>query len=152
MSTTCNDNVKRTHLRLAGIWFATVFALTFCAGCGSGRSPVSGEVTFDGKPVQEGTITLEPADGQGQTTGGKIADGKYYLAGDAAPLPGKKTVRIFAVRKTGRRIPAGPPSPPDTMVEEIERYIPSAYNIQSILTCEITDQGAKQLDFPLKSQ
>ncbi len=66
----------------------------FMVGCGSNRFPVAGEVTFDGKPVEQGTISLEPIDRQGPTTGGKITNGKYRLEGDAAPLPGKKTVRI----------------------------------------------------------
>ena len=88
--------------RRQGVGLLAAIALASLAGCNTGRFPVSGEVTFNGKPIPEGTISFEPADRQGPTTGGKIADGKYRLDGNSAPLPGKKTVRIFAARKTGR--------------------------------------------------
>ena len=66
---------------------------------------------------------LEPEHtGNGTTAGGEITGGRYSLSGDTGVSPGKKTVRITAVRKTGRRILAGPPEPPDKMVDEIERY------------------------------
>ncbi len=123
----------------------------FMGGCGSNRFPVAGEVTFDGKPVEQGTISLEPVDRQGPTTGGKIINGKYRLEGDAAPLPGKKTVRISASRKTGRKISAGSLAQKGEMVEEIERYIPDIYNKKTTLTCEIGSQATNQIDFHLKS-
>ena len=129
-----------------------VLALLLCVGCGNGRYPITGEVTFDGKPVEVGTIVFEPADGQGPTTGGKIKDGKYALADNAAPLPGKKKVRISAARKTGRRIPAGPPAPPDMMVEETIRYIPRTYNERTTLFCDVSSDGSRQIDFNLKSR
>lgn len=124
----------------------------FCAGCGSGLVTVEGNVTFDGQPVAEGTIVFEPADGAGPTASGEIADGKYVLSGDSALAPGKKIVRITAVRKTGRQIESGPPSPPGTMVDEIERYIPDVYNTNSTLTCEVTSQGTNLHNFELASQ
>jgi hypothetical protein len=93
--------------------------LAVLAGCGSGRLPVHGDVTFDGKPVDLGTISFEPADGQGRATGGKIMDGKYELVGNTASQPGKKIVRIFASRKTGRKVPAGPWASPGQTVDEV---------------------------------
>jgi len=129
-----------------------IFALAFLAGCGSDRCPVGGEVSFDGKPVEKGSIAFEPVDGQGPTSGGTIADGKYCLVGSAAPLPGKKTVRITGVRKTGRKIAAGLPSPPGTMIDEIERYIPKIYNTNSTLTCDVSRDDSKTIDFNLKPQ
>ena len=123
--------------------------LLFLAGCGSGRFPVAGEVTFDGKPVEQGTISFEPADGKGPTTGGKILGGKYEFKGNAAPLPGKKAVRIFAARKTGRQVEVKR-SKPKLMVDEIERYIPDSYNTKTTLSCEVADRGANQINFHLK--
>ena len=133
--------------------FPTLFLplLLTCAGCGSDLVTVEGKVTFDGQPVEKGSIVLEPADGQGSTAGGEIKDGEYVLSGDSAVQPGKKIVRITAVRKTGRKLEAGPPSPPGTIVEEVERYIPPQYNRQSTLTCEVTAGGTNEHDFPLKS-
>ncbi len=136
-----------------GMGLPAVMVLAALAGCGgSGRPTVHGQVTFDGEPVAEGTISFEPADGIGPTTGGSIAGGKYRLSGEAAPVPGKKRVRISAGRKTGRSIPAGEPFPPDVMVEETERYIPDIYNTRSTLTCEVTAKGPNQFDFHLEPQ
>jgi hypothetical protein len=127
-------------------------ALLLCNGCGSDRIPLNGEITFDGTPVQKGSITLEPVDRQGATTGGEIVEGKYQLVGNAAPLPGMKIVRISAIRKTGRMIPAGPPMPPEAMTEEMIRYIPKKYNTESTLTCEVSRTGPKKIDFSLSSR
>lgn len=122
-----------------------------CGGCGDGRCPTAGKVTFNEAVVDEGIISLEPADGNGPAVGGKITGGEYRLTGEAAPLPGKKLVRISASRKTGRRIPASPPMPRGTMVEEIDRYIPDTYNTRSKLTCDISPDGPRQIDFNLKA-
>src|SRR5262249_9400709 len=73
------DQISRCRLL---VWLGAV-ALT-ASGCGSGKVPVSGSVLFAGKPVEEGMITFEPADGKGSTTGGPVADGNYELQGDAA--------------------------------------------------------------------
>ena len=126
--------------------------LAACVGCGSGLVAVEGNVTFDGQPVEQGTIAFEPADGNGPTAGGQISGGKYSLSGDTGVSPGKKTVRITAVRKTGRRIAAGPPEPADKMVDEIERYIPRDYNTNSTLTCEVVAGEKNEHNFELKSQ
>src|SRR5262245_51308581 len=98
-------------------------ALT-ASGCGGGKIPVSGSVFFAGKPIEEGTILFEPVDGKGPTTGGFVTEGNYELGGEAGALPGEKIVRIVALRKTGRMIPAGSPAPPGTMVPEIIQCIP----------------------------
>jgi len=131
---------------LAFVWMLT------STGCGTGLVAVEGNVTFDGQPVEKGTIVFEPADGKGATTGGEINNGHYELSGDAGAPPGKKIVRITAVRKTGRKIPAGPPEPPDKMVDELKRYIPDLYNTNSTLSCEIVTGQKNQHHFDLKSQ
>jgi hypothetical protein len=133
--------------RLAAL--ACVAVLTV-SGCGSGKIPVNGEVQFAGKAVEEGMIMFEPADGKGPTTGGTITDGTYELTGEAGATPGEKIVRIVALRKTGRMIPAGSPAPPGTMVAEVIQCIPSRYNDQSTLKVAITPGKANTHDFDLK--
>ena len=60
-------------------------------GCGgSGLSTVEGKVTFEGEPVEEGSIVFEPKDGVGRAVGGIIKDGKYRLEGESGVEPGKK--------------------------------------------------------------
>src|SRR5438128_12273263 len=89
---------------LPGLVCAVVLLAT---GCGDGRVRINGTVVFEGKPVEQGVISFEPTDGVGPTTGGSITDGKYDLTADARATTGEKLVRIYASRKTGRKIPAG---------------------------------------------
>src|SRR5260370_28111548 len=56
---------------------------------------VSGEVTYEGQPVNDGTITFLPADGKGPSAGGPITQGKFEVQG---LVPGPKVVEISAVK------------------------------------------------------
>lgn len=136
----------RQHPHLAAI----LIGLLACTGCGEKRVPICGDITLDGKPVPSGAIALEPFDGKGPTTGGKITDGKYELVGASAPLPGKKRIRITGVRKTGRKVQADF-APPGTMIDEIECFVPKIYDTQSTLTCNVSFDGTNRIDFTLKS-
>ena len=113
----CSLNSRRESLLRA---CCAVVAICLVAGCGDGRVAVSGAVTIAGKPVSEGTIAFEPADGNGPSAGGVIRDGRYSIEKSRGVLPGAKAVRVTVAEKTGRQVPAGPPSPPGTMVDEVE--------------------------------
>jgi hypothetical protein len=72
--------------------FAPLLLLCFVAGCGSGRYPVNGRVTYeDGSPVEAGTVIGEATvDGKPVGVQGNIEqDGSFSLggerAGDGAP-------------------------------------------------------------------
>ena len=132
---------------LAGLVGVAVFLLT---GCGDGRVRVRGTVVYDGKPVEEGTIAFEPADGQGPSTGGPIADGKCDLTGDARATTGEKVVRIHASCKTGKKIPIPPPAHPGTTIDERIQCIPSQYNERSTLRVQVTAGKENTHDFDLK--
>ncbi|HOM16012.1 MAG TPA: hypothetical protein PK777_06925 [Thermoguttaceae bacterium] len=135
------------HTWAAGLWLV---GLVLVCGCGSGLVTVEGQVTWEGKPVEEGNIVFEPADGQGPSAGGKIQNGQYRLAGPSALQPGDKIVRITATRKTGKKVEAGPPvAPPGTLVDEIESFIPAEYNAQSKLRCTIPPGRSHRQDFAL---
>ena len=125
--------------------------LLVAIGCNNPYATTQGQVTFEGQPVQEGTISFEPVDGQGPTAGCGIQNGEYQIA---RIVPGKKVVRITAQRKTGKRIPLSqimPPgmAPKGATTEEIESYIPEYYNAASELTAEIGG-GSNQCNFELK--
>jgi hypothetical protein len=140
-------NGVRRHA-LAGLVGVAVFLLT---GCGDGRVRVHGSVIYDGKPVEEGTIAFEPADGQGPSTGGPIADGKYDLKGNARATTGEKIVRIIASCKTGRKIPIPPPAHPGTTIDERIQCIPNQYNERSTLRVQVTGGKDNNHDFDLKA-
>ena len=81
-----------------------VVAVAVIFGCGdpSGlprRYPVSGTVTYNGKPLDGGNMNFAPTDPNGRAAGGTIFDGQYSLTthdpGDGA-LPGSYKVSIVA--------------------------------------------------------
>ncbi len=132
---------------LVVVWLGT------CVGCGSGLVNVKGTVTLDDQPVDNGVIVFEPVDRAGPTDGGKLEQGKYRLTGEASVMPGKKIVRITAMRKTGRKHDASMPgSARRVWVDELEQYIPAVYNDDSTLTCEVVAGKANEHNFELKSQ
>ncbi len=70
-----------------------VLAAVCAAGCGdSTTGTVSGEVTYEGKPVETGYITFHPADGgKGTEVAAPIKDGRFTVANLS---PGPKMVHI----------------------------------------------------------
>ena len=80
-----------------GTWIilsAMGLALLVSTGCGPSTA-ISGAVTYEGQPVQQGWITFLPADGKGPVAGAAIAEGKYQVD---QIQPGKKTVQIIGVK------------------------------------------------------
>ena len=133
-------------------WKLILLALVAISGCGDGKVVVRGAVNVDGQPIEEGSISLEPADGQGPTTGGLIKGGKYELTGNAAVIPGDKIVRIVGLRKTGKMVEAGPPAPKGTLIPQMEQCVPSHYNDQSRLHVSVTPGKANTHNFELDSK
>ena len=66
------------------------------SGCGPSTATVSGEVTYDAKPVEDGYITFTPTDGKGKDAGGPITSGRYRIS--ELP-PGPKVVKVIGVKK-----------------------------------------------------
>ena len=69
--------------------------LVVLGGCDNGpvRHKVSGTITFEKKPLKNGTITFYP-ESTGTQAGTVIADGKYLIPRDKGLLPGKYRVSI----------------------------------------------------------
>jgi hypothetical protein len=94
--------------RLAFVMLAA--AVVFSTGCDSKRpktAVVRGKVTYDGRPVPNGTITFIPT--SGPTATGEIqSDGSYTLttsrSGDGAVL-GQHKVVIVAMQDMSGRLP-----------------------------------------------
>jgi len=133
--------------------YSPLLLMLMIAGCtGSGgpeRAVVSGAVSFNGEPVEEGTISFVPTGTtQGPSTGSPITAGEYSIAADKGPVLGTHRVEIRAYRKTGRKLPPKPPNPSET--EETVPYIPAQYNSESTLTVEIEPGKNEGTNFELK--
>ena len=92
---------------------ATINSATLCiflAGCGPAydgdrRYPLSGAASFDGQPIDLGSITLIPTDGDTKYhSGGVITDGKYSIPEEKGPRSGKYRVEVHWLKRTGKRI------------------------------------------------
>jgi hypothetical protein len=76
---------------------ALVVSVLSAGGCGthSDRVAVSGTVTRDGVPLDEGIITLAPAHGSdGVNAGGSIEDGKFKIRQADGPNKGRYTIAV----------------------------------------------------------
>ncbi|MDZ4819537.1 MAG: hypothetical protein SGJ20_11245 [Planctomycetota bacterium] len=109
------------------------------AGCGnpSGRQPISGRITFKGKPLDQGRIRFEPI-AASHMSGAMIVDGNYVIPGKKGIPPGKYRVEISSGDLQAERKPssdpyASPPPPPER--------IPAKYNTKSELIFESTEDG-----------
>ena len=69
--------------------------LLLVAGCGSSTA-VTGSVSYEGQPVESGSITFLPADGQGPSAGAAISGGQYRVDEIA---PGEKIVQIVGLKE-----------------------------------------------------
>ncbi len=128
----------RGRLGLLAVLSASVLAI----GCGDGRQPVQGTVTFDGQPVPDGTISFVPIDPALGPDAGRIENGRFHLVAK----PGPKRVEIRASR------PVQSPDPRDPDAANLrEDYIPRRYNAETELTAEVTAGGSNEFPFELHS-
>lgn len=113
--------------------------LAFC-GCEEKKLTLSGNVSFDGAPLNDGGIVFVPVDNPQTEFKEKIIDGKYTISIPAATT-GNMLVRIYATRLD---------TPQDGAVSEAElklnpsigmttiMYIPKRYNTESTLTADVS--------------
>ncbi len=128
--------------------------LVSAAGCEDGgwnvpRTEVTGTVTYDDQPVQEGLIRFLPTgDTEGPTSAAEIQNGRYTIDAEGGVPVGSHRVEIEAYREDpnasgeDEEIPGveGPPR---------EQYLPEKYNRQSELTATIEGNGPVTKDFEL---
>lgn len=123
--------------------------LVLLLGCGqSQRLALTGVVTLDGQPLNEGSITFMPQSGTtSPSAGANVTQGHFSVSAEKGVLPGKFRVEITAKRKTGRTVMS------DTaggMIDQYEQYLPARYNRDSQLMATVPQSGAG-LEFALTS-
>jgi hypothetical protein len=114
------------------------------AGCRGGTVTVRGEVTLDGKPLEEGLITYVPVDGKAPNAAA-IKGGKYRLEG----ARGAMRVQITAPVVTGQRKAYDTPDSP--LIDVLGERVPEQYNTKTKLTATL-EKGENVLNWELRSQ
>lgn len=124
---------------------AVVLALS--TGCGSGaRCTLEGKVSYAGEPVDQGGVVFIPVPEESHPRmSAPIIGGRYKLASQAGPEPGKHRIEITWRKKTGQKTPGEGGHPKD----EIVQGIPTKYNAESELFVEVKP-GHNTFDFILK--
>ena len=122
------------------------------AGCGSGDPDAiktvvaSGTVSFNDKPIEQGTIGFIP--GKGRPAIGQIKDGAFTLTtydyGDGA-IPGKHRVTVTSVKKE-----PSPTGGDDTTVF----LIPQRFSIatESNVDVEVPPEGNSKIEIKLEER
>lgn len=149
----------RSYLRLC-LGCAVSLLVLGAIGCGSGnplgRKAVSGRVTLDDQPLEQGSISFEPETKEkgGVRSGATIAAGEYAMTADKGLPPGKYIVRIYASEGAAPAPGASPggelPAPGSQLPGK--SLIPPQYNVKSDLVREVTAGGDNRFDFQLKSK
>ncbi|MDY0165632.1 MAG: hypothetical protein RBS80_03765 [Thermoguttaceae bacterium] len=97
--------IKHCGLRLRLAWVVLCGCAVVALGCGSGgdgpqRYNLSGTVTFDGKPVPYGTISMAPDTSKGNSGPGSFAqirDGRYQTERGAGTVGGPHVFSIMGL-------------------------------------------------------
>ena len=80
---------------------ATLFVGSGCGGSADGRLPVSGAVTLDGTPLDQGVIAFHSEEAGRPPVETTILAGAYFIAADKGLLPGSYKVAIDSADSTG---------------------------------------------------
>jgi hypothetical protein len=134
--------------------FALIVVVASLQGCSREAGPrtmrVWGDVIFDGKPVEDGTITFESTDGSppAQTP---IKGGHYDLPAEFGPVAAKSyVIKFSAMAKTGKTVPnlMGDGAPTmDVLVETM----PAVLNSRSTIVKTISTEPEKnQFNFKIR--
>lgn len=100
---------------------------------------VSGTVTYNGTPLENGFINFESDPLDGKPAGSaQIVKGSFVTKARA----GKKKVMITANKPTGEKDSGG--------YDIVVNYLPPEFNLESKLTAEVTPAGPNQFEFKLK--
>ena len=134
-------------LRRVGLGFALAVGVAL-VGCGGGPATgdVSGVVTLDGKPIDNGYVTFIPADGKTQSSGGEIGtDGRYRLSSPVGPMK----VEIRSSKVVGKKKLYNTKDSPEMDVRQ--EVLPAKYNSPTTLTYDVP-AGSKEKNWELQSK
>lgn len=131
------------------VGFVSLALTLICTGCGGGRVPVEGTITFDGKPLSGAVVTLQRTEGEpnersfiAETDG----EGKYQLktadgSAEGAP-PGSYHVFIKSVKA---------PAEINEMTKLPPERVPAKWRDGSQMF-EVPDGGTTEANFLITSK
>ena len=126
----------------------------FFVGCAPdnplGRKAISGKVTLDGAPLEQGNIEFHPQFEGGVQSGGTIANGQYSIPAHQGATPGKYRVSIIDFVPTPP-LPAGH-MPGDDLPPSPKPKVPAEWNSKSQKTIEVKAEGPFTFDFDIETK
>jgi hypothetical protein len=129
--------------------------LPILSGCGNnpqGRVAIRGDVTYDGKPLEEGDILFLSVEGTtpAVTTGSPIKDGKFSLSAEHGLIPDQTySVRFRSIELvTGKE---NDPSIDPRLIGKPRNILPSKYEVNSIISVTATKKSPNVFKFDLTS-
>src|SRR4051812_22869500 len=126
-----------------------LMSLAVFIGCSpdnpKGRKALTGRVTLDGAPLDQGNIEFHPLFEGGLQSGGRIASGSYAIPAHEGVIPGKYRVAIEDFVPTPPT-PAGY-MPGDPLPPSPKAKVPPEWNTKSQHTIEIMPQGPFKFNF-----
>ncbi len=140
-----------------------VLSVLFLVGCGSDenkQTSVTGQVTVDGVPLDDGAITFSSEGGPAAAT--EIVGGSYTISAKDGPWIGTNTVRIMGFRMADPKSappPAGSDAQPTpkaaaasaTASDPVsEQYLPDEFNAKSEIKIDLKAKENEDTDFDLK--
>jgi hypothetical protein len=140
-------------MRCLGCWVVVhgLLAVGLFAGCGQanplGRKALSGAVTLDGAPLDQGNIEFHPMFEGGVQSGGRIVSGRYSIPAHEGVTPGTYRVSIADFVPT-------PPLPPghmpgDDLPPAPKLKVPADWNSKSKHTIDVKKEGPFRFDFQI---
>jgi hypothetical protein len=140
--------MKRDVLPLYTILLTLLFVFpTGCKPSIVNTIKVTGTVTIDGKPIEQGGIKFSSVNNDTTASGGTITNGTYV----AEVPPGKKKVLIIGTKVVGKEKMYDTPDSPTR--DKLETVTPADYNKKELtpLEADITSE-TNNLNFDLSSK
>lgn len=139
--------------RIKTVNLVMIISLACAVLVGCGGKPVgtvTGTVTFQGQPIEQGLITFSPAGAEGSAAGGTISNGKYSVTGLALT---RYHVMVEATKEPKFTSPGDPANNRTKTAEEIRaQYDPLPLDTTGKEQDIDVKAGTQSLDFKLTSK
>jgi hypothetical protein len=150
-----SSQLRRQRMNSNASFWCCLALVVVLVGCsrqdypGPKRFPLSGKVTYDGEPVDAGSISFLPlGGGEQRVSGGPIEGGTYSVPEAQGANAGKHRVEIRWQKLTGKKS-RDPQS--GEIVEQRAEGLPAKFHKDSELTAEVSEKQTT-FDFDLKSK